>query len=252
MLELLAREVRAGDAAGRVGKPERTAIAVCVGQDVAGRYRAVRPLVARSVDGQGPHRLAVETTPEPRHLELAGSVLCQPEGALHCLGAARVELQAVDAFRSDFRDLGEEVCPGLRGERAHRRLLDLGVERLAIGGMAMSERIRADAADQVDEAVPVGVLDDGPFRPLDRDAARQGEALQAGCEVLLLLRDDRLAARTGNRGFDVGGGELQRMVPRWLGSPSPGLVSGSPTLQGTAIAGTVYNGPPNAGNELVF
>src|SRR3954471_12034081 len=214
MLELLAREVRAGDVAGRVGKPERAAIAVRVRQDMAGRYGAVRPLVARSIDGEGPHRLAVESAPEPGYFELARGVLCQPEGAFHGLGAARVELQAVDALRSDFRDLGEEVCPGLRGERAHRRLLDLGVERLAIGGMAMSERIRPDPADQVDEAVPVCVLDDGPFRPLDGDAARQGEPLQAGCEMLLLLRDDRLTARAGNGGFDVGGGELQRMVPR--------------------------------------
>src|SRR2546421_10552578 len=85
--------------------------------------------------------------------------------------------------------------------------------------MAMPERVRANAADQVDEPVPVGVLDDRSQSPLDRDSAAEREALQPRREMLLFFRDDRLALRPGDRGFDVRGGELQ-VNPRF-DAPAP-------------------------------
>src|SRR5436309_3878927 len=136
MLELLTGEVRAGDVASRIGQLQRAAIAIGIWEYVAGRERAVADLIARSVDRQGPHRLAVETAPEPRHLELAGGILGEPEGALHRFGAARVQLQTIDALRSDLGDLGDEIGASLGGERSHRNLVDLRVQRLAVGRMA--------------------------------------------------------------------------------------------------------------------
>src|SRR3954467_2167953 len=109
MLELLTGEVRAGDVAGRIAQLQRAAIAIGIWEYVPGRQRAVAHLVPGPVDRERTHRLAVEPAPEPGHLELAGGVLGQAEGALHRLGAARVELQAVDALGRNFGDFGDQI-----------------------------------------------------------------------------------------------------------------------------------------------
>ena len=173
------------------------------------RRRSVGPLVAGSVHRQGAHRLPVEPAPEADHLVLARRVLRQAEGAFHRLRAARVQLDAVDAFGRQLRHLIDQLRARGRAEAAHRHLLDLGVQRLLVGGVAMAERIDADAADQIDVAVPVDVLDHRALGPLDRDAAHQRETLQTGREVLLLPLSDLAALRARDLRLDVGRGELQ-------------------------------------------
>src|SRR2546430_10489144 len=103
--------------------------------------------------------------------------------------------------------------------------------------MAMPERVRADAADQVDEPVPVGVLDDRSQSPLDRDSAGEREALQPRREMLLFFRDDRLALRPGDRGFDVRGGELQ-VDPRFAAPASVASPTGDAGKAASPAEGT--------------
>ncbi len=86
---------------------ERAAVAVGVGHEMrAGRQRApvLLPLVAdQAHDAAG---LAVEAAPEADHLELLGVRLGQADRRLDRLGAAAVELRAVELAR---RQLGQQL-----------------------------------------------------------------------------------------------------------------------------------------------
>ena len=69
--------------------------------------------------------------------------------------------------------------------------------------MAMTQCVDADSADQIDEPVPVDVLDHRPLRALDRDAAGERKPLQSRSKMALLVRNHLARLRPRNLGLNV-------------------------------------------------
>ena len=156
----------------RVARAERAAIAVGVRHLVRARHhRPELVLERRAHQRQRAHRLAVEAAPEADELVLAGVRLREPQRALDRLGAARVELQAVDAVgRRVPREPLDQLDARLAGERADRRLRRLLLHRLDPGRVRVAERVDVDAADEVEERVAVDVGDRRALGVVDDDA----------------------------------------------------------------------------------
>src|SRR5262249_3524099 len=190
-------ELRARDPAVRVLELEGTAVAVGVGRRIAPRHeRPEGVLKVAAEQRQHAAGLAVEAAPEAEHLGLARGRVDEPQRGLDGLGPARDHLDAPEALRRDGGHELENLRAGLGGEAAEGDPLDLALGRLDVMRMTVADAAHRDAGNEVDVLVAVLVDQGAVDAARHRQARVEREALRAGGEVLALLRDDLLRARS--------------------------------------------------------
>ena len=195
-LDLLPQELDAVPLARRERLVERAARAPGVGREVsAGHQRPERMLEARAEHRQHAAGLAVEAAPEADHLGVPGAGLGEPQGRLDRLRPARVELRAVQIAGRELGEQFDERRPVLRREAADVDAGDLALQRRHVLGVRVPH---ADPREQVDVAVPVDVVQHGPFAAVDRELAEQRHALGARSEVAGLGVEQRLRLGPGD------------------------------------------------------
>ena len=139
-------------------------------------------------------RLAVEASPEPEHLGLAGRRVREAQCGLDRLGAAGEHLDPRQPLGRDGGDQVEELRARLRREAAEGEPLDLALERLDVVGMAMTDAADGDAGDEIDVLVAVLVDQRAVDAARHREAGVEEKALGARRQVAPFLGDDLLRA----------------------------------------------------------
>ena len=204
--ERLLDPAHAVELARRVGQIVGAAVAVGVGDVGDARHQGVVVLLLHRLAGgerQRPHGAAVEGA-EEGDVELAlGVPARQLEGGLDRLGAGVPEIDAVDALPG--RQRGE-----LLRERDLRRVVEVGPGHVQqpVGlvldgrddpGVAVARGVDGDAGREVQEPVPVHVLDPQALPPVGHQ--RVGPRVGRG-HVGRILADQLLGAGAGQRGAD--------------------------------------------------
>ena len=154
-------------------------------------------LEAASQHRQHTARLAMEAAPEADHFGVPGARLRQAQGRLDRLGAARVELAAVQVARSELREQLHQRRAVLRREAPDVNAGDLPLQPGHVLGMGIAEARDTDAGEQVDVAIAIGVVEDGALAAVDAESAEQRDALGAGGEVPRLRLELGLGLRPG-------------------------------------------------------
>src|SRR5512144_1770899 len=192
----VAHVLGARDAAVRIAELERAAVAVGVGRRVlAGQERTLVMLEVAAEQAEDAAGLAVEAAPEPDDLLSPGRGLGQAQAGLHRLRAAREELDAREALRSDLRHQLEEARAGLGGEAAEGEPLRLALERLDVVRVAVADAADRDARDEVDVLVAVLVPQPAAAAAGHGQPRVEGEGLVAGGDVAGLAGHDLARAR---------------------------------------------------------
>ena len=188
----LPQEVDAGEAARRVLELERAAVAVGIGrQVVADRQRPELVLELAAHQAEHARGLAVEAAPESHHLVLLGVGPRQAQGALDGLGAARVELGALErGIGRDLRQALQQLEARLAGERTGGDPLRLLAEGVRQRRVAMAERGHADAGHEIDEGVAVDVHQQRALAVVHGDTGQLRQRLRARRQVGPLGVDD--------------------------------------------------------------
>ncbi len=208
-LDVRTDEIGASQAAARVGGVQGTAVAVGVGNLVrAGNHGPEAMLEGGAHERERTHGLAVKSAPETHEFVLARVRFRQAQGTLDGFRAARVELQAMHPRgRRLSRQSFHQFHARRRGEGAHR---GSGRLRLYIGheaGVGMAQGIDGDAADEVQEGVPIHIGHRATPGLLHHDPGHHGVALQSRRHVRVLAPAQCLALRTRH-----GGRELRALV----------------------------------------
>ncbi len=141
-------------------------------------------LEVRAEERQHAAGLAVEAAPEPDELGLAGVRLGEAEGRLDGLGAAAVELRAIEIARCDVRDQLDESCAVLGGEAADVDPGDLALDGGDVFRVGVSEAGDADTREEIDVAAAIEIVEHDAFAAIDAEPAEQRDALGAGSEKL--------------------------------------------------------------------
>ena len=167
VLDHLARELGALDAAGGVLEPERAAVAVGVRRVVGARAASGRggsscrrrsaTACPRSCRGSRPRTRGTRTSSCAtwRAASRPRPPRCRPSRA----GSSSSPGGVCEAT------LLQRLGAARRRERADRDLVDLGLQDLAVARVRVAEGVDADAGGDVEESVAVDVLDQASPRP---------------------------------------------------------------------------------------
>src|ERR1019366_2383939 len=164
---------------GRVRGSDRTAVAIGVRNEMRSRDGGPESLLeGRTDEAQRAHGLAVEAAPERDELVLLRMTLREAQSALDGLRAARIELHAMQLRPWPVRRQPlDEIDPRLARERPDVGARDLPLDRVDDGGVRVSEGVHSDAADEVEEGVPVDIGHRAAFGVIDDETRHQRIAL---------------------------------------------------------------------------
>ena len=186
------------DAAPRIVQLERASIAVGVRHQVAAaRQRSVALLRFVADEPDDAAGLAVKAAPETHHLELLGLRARQAQRGFDGLGAAAIEMRALEISRRDFREQLERLGAFRVGERADHQARGLFRERLRQSRMSMAEAGDRDAREEIDVDVAVGIGERRAFAVIDRDSGQQRNTLASRRDIALFGVEDFAGLRPG-------------------------------------------------------
>ena len=203
ILDLLAREFDAIEPAVRVGHLERTAVTVGVGHLVTtARQRSITLLGFIADKPEHAHGLAVEAAPEADHLIFLGHGPREPKRRFDRLGAAAIQMRALQVGGRHLADQLEGLDALARRERPDHQARRLFGNRLGQRRMSVTEAGDRDAGEEIDVGVAVGIGQGRAVTVLEGNPREQRDPLAAGRDIALLFGEDlaRLGAR--HRGYD--------------------------------------------------
>src|ERR1700693_6387737 len=168
VLDLLAREVRASDAATWIAQLERTSITIRIRHEITASRKwpiALLPFVADMPDDAA--GLAMKTAPETDRLEFFRLRAREAQRGLDRLSAAAVKMCALEAAGRDFAQQFE--CLGTFGirQRPNHQARGLMRDRLRQRGMSMPEAGHRDTREEIDVYVSIGVSEGGALAMID-------------------------------------------------------------------------------------
>src|SRR5215470_823628 len=128
----------------------------------------------------------METSAETHKLVFSRIGLREPKGRFHGFSSAGIELHAVQRRRrATLGEFFQQLNSRLACETPDGSLFNLCLNRLYVFGMAVTQRIDANAADNIDQRIAIDVGNGAATGFFDGDSRHQSKALQARSQMFI-------------------------------------------------------------------